>query len=149
MTTPTARAGDGSGKITRDAVLAAALEIIDRDGAEALSMRRLARALNRDPMILYRHATNKAALLDGVAETVLAQLEVDSTDPDWAGQLRTVARRYRHLALAPPHVVPLLVTQPLSPPLGLRPPGTLRPLEDILTLLTRAGFGSPDALHIY
>jgi DNA-binding transcriptional regulator YbjK len=42
MTTPTARAADGSGKITRDAVLAAALEIIDRDGAEALSMRRLA-----------------------------------------------------------------------------------------------------------
>jgi AcrR family transcriptional regulator len=55
-------------------VLAAALEIIDRDGADALSMRRLARALDRDPMILYRHAPNKAALLDGVAETVLARL---------------------------------------------------------------------------
>ena len=39
MTTPTARAANGSGKITRDAVLAAALEIIDRDGADALSMR--------------------------------------------------------------------------------------------------------------
>jgi len=36
MTTPTARA-DGSGKITRDAVLAAALDIIDRDGADALA----------------------------------------------------------------------------------------------------------------
>jgi AcrR family transcriptional regulator len=73
MTTPTARA-DGGGKITRDAVLAAALEIIDRDGTDALSMRRLARALDRDRMILYRHAPNKAAVLDGVAETVLAQL---------------------------------------------------------------------------
>ena len=82
MTTPTART-DGSGKITRDVVLAAALEIIDRDGADALSMRRLARALDRDPMILYRHAPNKAALLDGVTETVLAQLRVDSADPDW------------------------------------------------------------------
>ena len=98
------------GKITRDVVLAAALEIIDRDGAEALSMRRLARALNRDPMILYRHAPNKAALLDDVAEIVLAQLEVDSADPDWAGQLRGIARDYRRLALAHPHVVPLLVT---------------------------------------
>ena len=56
------------------AALAAAMEIIDRDGADALSMRRLARALARDPMILYRHAPNKAALLDGVAETVLALL---------------------------------------------------------------------------
>ncbi len=69
------------GKITRDVVLTTALEIIDRAGAEGLSMRRLARALDRDPMILYRHAPNKAALLDGVAETVLAQLKVDPPTP--------------------------------------------------------------------
>jgi AcrR family transcriptional regulator len=117
--------------------------------ADALSMRRLARALGRDPMILYRHAPHKAALLDGVAETVLAQLNVDRADPDWAGQLRAVARRFRALALAHPHLVPLIVTRPLATPLGLRPRGTLRPLEDILALLTRAGFSGPDALHIY
>jgi AcrR family transcriptional regulator len=151
MTTPTPGrpAAARNGKITREVVLAAALEIIDRDGADALSMRRLARALDRDPMILYRHAPSKAALLDGVAETVLAQLQVDRTDPDWAGQLRAVARDYRRLALAHPQVVPLLVTRPLGTPLGLRPPGTLRPLEDILSLLTSAGFSGPDALHIY
>jgi AcrR family transcriptional regulator len=137
------------GKITRELVLATALEIIDRDGAGALSMRRLAAALDRDPMILYRHAPSKAALLDGVAETVLAQLNVDPTDPDWAAQLRAVARDYRRLALAHPNVVPLLVTRPLATPLALRPRGTLRPLEDVLTLLTRAGFSGPDALHIY
>src|ERR1700728_5118840 len=98
MTTPDIRrAGHGSGKITRDLVLATALQIIDADGADALSMRRLARALDRDPMILYRHAPNKAALLDGVAEAVLAQLKVDSADPDWAAQLRAVARDYRAL----------------------------------------------------
>jgi AcrR family transcriptional regulator len=155
MTPPTADriAGDaadnGSGKVTRDVVLAAALQIIDRDGVDGLSMRRLARALDRDPMILYRHAPNKAALLDGVAEMVLAQLTVDSADPDWSAQLRAVARDYRALALAHPHVVPLLVTRPLATPLALRPPGTLRPLEDILTLLTLAGFSGPDALHVY
>jgi AcrR family transcriptional regulator len=148
-TTGVRRAGHDSGKITREAVLAAALEIIDCDGADALSMRRLARALGRDPMIVYRHAPGKVALLDGVAETVLAQLHVDCADPDWAGQLREVARRYRALALAHPHVVPLIVTPPLATPLGLRPAGTLRPLEDILALLTRAGFSGPDALHIY
>jgi AcrR family transcriptional regulator len=151
MTTPAVGRNpvNANGKITRDVVLAAALEIIDRDGADALSMRRLARALGRDPMILYRHAPNKAALLDGVAEAVLAQLEVDSTDPDWVGQLRAVARRFRALARAHPHVVPLIVTRPLATPLGLRPPGTLRPLEDILALLSRAGFSGSDALHIY
>ena len=135
--------------ITRDTVLATALTIIDRDGTDALSMRRLAAALGRDPAILYRHAANKAALLDGVTETVLAQLHVNPADPDWAAQLRTVARDYRRLALAHPHIVPLVVTRPLATPLALRPHGTLRPLEDILALLTRAGFSGPDALHIY
>jgi AcrR family transcriptional regulator len=154
MSPPAGRAAHAAGanpdgKITRDVILAAALEIIDHDGAGGLSMRRLARALNRDPMILYRHAPNKAALLDGVAEIVLAQLKVDPADPDWAGQLRAIARDYRALALAHPHVVPLLVTRPLATPLALRPQGTLRPLEDVLALLTRAGFSGPDALHIY
>ena len=152
MTPPPATrdAGNSSdGKITRELVLAAALDIIDRDGADALSMRHLGAALGRDPMILYRHAPGKAALLDGVVETVLAQLRVDSADPDWAAQLRAVARDYRALALAHPNAVPLLVTRPLATPLALRPRGTLRPLEDILTLLTRAGFSGPDALHVY
>jgi AcrR family transcriptional regulator len=142
-----ARSGDG--KITTELVLATALELIDRDGVQALSMRRLGAALNRDPMILYRHAPGKAALLDGVVETVLAQLRVDPADPDWAAQLRAVARGYRALALAHPNVVPLLVTRPLATPLALRPRGTLRPLEDLLALLTRAGLSGPDALHIY
>jgi AcrR family transcriptional regulator len=146
---PSHAEASGRGKITRAAVLAAALEIIDRHGIDALTMRRLAGALNRDPMILYRHAPNKAALLDGVAETILAQLDVDPADPDWTAQLRTVARNYRALALAHPNAVPLIVTRPLATPLGLRPRGTLRPLEDLLALLTRAGFTGPEALHIY
>ncbi len=139
----------GGGKITRELVLATALEIIDRHGVDALSMRRLGGALGRDPMILYRHAPGKAALLDGVVEAVLAQLSVDPADSDWTAQLRTVARDYRALALAHPNVVPLLVTRPLATPLALRPRGTLRPLEDLLALLISAGFSGPDALHIY
>jgi AcrR family transcriptional regulator len=142
-----ARSGDG--KITRELVLTTALEIIDHDGADALSMRRLGAALDRDPMILYRHAPGKAALLDGVVEVVLAQLHVDPADPDWTAQLRGVARDYRALALEHPNVVPLLVTRPLATPLALRPRGTLRPLEDLLALLTSVGFSGPDALHIY
>jgi AcrR family transcriptional regulator len=130
-------------------VLSGALGLIDRDGADGLSMRRLARHLNCDPMTLYRFEPNKAALLDAVAETVLAPLRVDATDPDWAAQLRNIARHYRRLALAHPNVVPLLVTLPLSTPLALRPLGILRSLEDMLALLTGAGFAGADALHIY
>ena len=137
------------GTLTRAVVLSAALELIDRDGADGLSMRRLARELGRDPMTLYRHAPNKAALLGAVAETVLAELEVGPAGPDWASQLRQVARQYRRLALAHPNVVPLLVTLPLSTPLALRPLGVLRPLEDIVELLMGAGFAGAEALHIY
>lgn len=148
MTTPPAD-GAPDAPITREVVLRTALEIIDRDGVEGLSMRRLGQALDRNPMTLYRHAASKAELLDGVAELVLSHLTVDTGADDWAGQLRVVARAYRHLALAHPNVVPLLVTRPLATPLGLRPLGTLRPLEACLQLLTRAGFTDVDALHVY
>lgn len=138
-----------SSTLSREVVLHTALQIIDEEGVEGLSMRRLARALGRDPMSLYRHAATKAELLDAVAERVLGQLTVDTTDEDWAAQLHTVARQFRDLARAHPHVVPLLVTRPLATPLALRPLGTLRPLEAILELLIRAGFSDIDALHVY
>ncbi|MHB1599027.1 MAG: TetR/AcrR family transcriptional regulator [Acidimicrobiales bacterium] len=136
-------------KITRDIVLATALELIDRDGVSRLSMRRLAAELACDPMTLYRYAPSKAALLDGVAESVLAQLEVDSSDPDWQAQLRAIAHCYRKLALTHPGVVPLLAMLPLTTPLARRPRGALRPLEDILALLIGVGFSGADANHIY
>lgn len=139
----------GRTRLTREHVLSTALEMIDRDGIDGLSMRRLGQALHRDPMTLYRHAANKTALLDGVAEMVLDQLTLEPSAPDWGGQLRVIARDFRALALAHPHVVPLLVTRPLATPLALRPLGTLRPLEACLELLTRAGFTDVDALHIY
>ncbi len=146
---PAAAAGRNNGQLTRSVILQTALAIVDRDGLDGLSIRRLSAALGRDPVMLYRHVPNKAAVLDGVAEIVLAQLPVDTTDPDWAGQLRTIARDFRQLALAHPNVVPLLVTRPLATPLGQRPPGMLRPLEDVLALLTSAGFTGEDALHTY
>src|SRR6202158_5052554 len=144
-----AAVGRNKGQLTRSMILQTALSIVDRDGVDGLSMRRLSQAVGRDPVMLYRHVPNKAAVLDGVAEIVLAQLSVDSTDPDWAGQLRTVARDFRQLTLTHPNVVPLLVTRPLATPLGQRPPGMLRPLEDVLALLTSAGFTGDDALHMY
>src|SRR6476646_11387691 len=62
--------------LTREQVLVAALEIIDEDGVEALTMRRLGQALDRNPMGIYRHAADKDALLDGIVEHVLSALVV-------------------------------------------------------------------------
>jgi AcrR family transcriptional regulator len=136
-------------RLSRELVLSAALTLVDSEGLDALTMRRLGQELGRDPMSLYRYAANRAALLDGVSELVLNELAIFPDDPDWQAQLRRIAHDLRLLALRHPNVVPLLVTRPLSTPLGLRPLGTLRPLEQILTLLIDAGFAPADALHVY
>lgn len=143
---PAPARGRRSALPTREEVLRAALVILDADGLDGLSMRRLGQALNRDPMSLYRYAATKSALLDGVVELVLSELTVEAANPDWPAELRHVGQCFSELALAHPHVVPLLVTRPLSTPLALRPLGTLRPIEDLLELLIRAGFAEPDAL---
>lgn len=137
--------------LTRAEVLSAALALVDADGIEALTMRRLGKALGRDPMRLYRHAASKDALLDGVVEFVLSELPVPAVPEggDWEEALRRTAHAFRALALAHPHVVPLLVTRPLATPLAMRPLGTLRPLEALLDLLVGAGFDGRGALHAY
>jgi AcrR family transcriptional regulator len=72
--------GRDSGQITRSLILRTALGIIDHDGVDALSMRRLSDAVDRDTTVLYRHVPSKAAVLDGVAEIVLSQVSVDTAD---------------------------------------------------------------------
>jgi AcrR family transcriptional regulator len=136
--------------LTRQEVLATALRLIDADGVEALSMRRIGKALDRDPMRLYRYAPSKDALLDGVVELVLEELQVPAVEGgEWEEALRRTARTFRGIALAHPYVVPLLVTRPLATPLALRPLGTLRPLEGLLELFIGAGFDQRGALHAY
>ena len=136
-------------RLSRELVLTTALALVDAEGLDALTMRRLGQQLGRDPMSLYRYADNRAALLDGVSELVLDELSICPGEGDWQSELRRIAHDLRDLALRHPNVVPLLVTRPLSTPLGLRPLGTLRPLEQILTLLINAGFSPVDALHVY
>ena len=112
--------------LTREQVLVAALEIIDQDGVEALTMRRLGQALDRNPMGIYRHAADKDALLDGVVEHVLSALVV-SREPgrdqesrhdvgDWETALRRTAHAFRRIALAHPNAVALLVTRSVTGP---------------------------------
>jgi AcrR family transcriptional regulator len=141
--------------LTREQVLVAALAIIDQDGVEALTMRRLGQALDRNPMGIYRHAADKDALLDGVVEHVLSALVVsrdpdhdaEDDDGDWETVLRRTAHAFRRIALAHPNAVPLLVTRSVTGPLALRPLGTLRPLEELLEVFIGAGFDPHGALH--
>ena len=111
------------GEITRDLVLATELEIIDRDGAEALSMRRLAAALVRDLMIIYQHARTRWSCSTASPRpswpSSRSTPPTPTGPPSCAPSPATTAR----LALARPHVVPLLVTRPLATALGLRPCG--------------------------
>jgi AcrR family transcriptional regulator len=135
--------------LTRERVLATALRLVDDEGLDALTRRRLGQELGRDAMTLYRHAPDKAALLDGIVELVMDELDIPEGGQDWQTQLARTAHDFRRLALAHPHVVSLIVTRPLAVPLGLRPLGTLRPLERLLKVLTDAGFAPPVALKIY
>ena len=138
--------------LTREQILTAAVAIIDADGVEALTMRRLGQALDRNPMAIYRHASDKDALLDGVVEHVAAEL-ITAREPDntgngnWEAVLHRIAHTFRRVALAHPRVVPLLLTRPLSGPLALRPLGSLQLLEDLIGLFSAAGFDPQGALH--
>jgi AcrR family transcriptional regulator len=80
--------------LNRRRVLRAAVGIADRDGLEALTMRRLAQELAVEAMSLYHHVPNKEAVLDGVADVVIGEIldEVEGIGPspahDWRGAMR-------------------------------------------------------------
>lgn len=88
----------------------AALELIEKNGLEALSMRSLAAALGVDPMAMYHHIPNKATLIVGLYDTVLAELIPATGSPEsWRDGLKTLARQYRALALRHPRLFPSLI----------------------------------------
>jgi AcrR family transcriptional regulator len=65
--------------LTRRRIVEAALRLVDEDGLEALTMRRLGTELGFEAMPLYRHFPNKAALLDYLIEAVWAEMELPSS----------------------------------------------------------------------
>src|SRR3954470_7539302 len=103
--------------LTRDRILRAALTLIDRDGLDALSMRRLGAELGVEGMALYRHVGNKERLLDGVVELLLEDVDVD-VEPEpaatWTDSWIAIARSYRRLARAHPGAFRLLALSPLD-----------------------------------
>src|SRR5258706_15861472 len=99
---PARRAADHGrrGRLSRERVLATALEVVDREGLSALSMRRLGAELGVEAMALYRYADSKDALLDGLVEALYIELldsltagrAEDGAPSDWRAGLHRIPR---------------------------------------------------------
>jgi TetR/AcrR family transcriptional regulator, tetracycline repressor protein len=101
----------GQESLTPARILTAALRLVDEEGMEALSMRRLAAELGVDPMAIYYHLPNKRAILSGLVARVFAELRVPSAKSGtWPARVRAIAQAYHGLARAHPHLVFYLVT---------------------------------------
>src|SRR5690606_24754596 len=90
----------------------AGLEIIDNEGLERLSMRRLAERLGVRAASLYNHVPTKEHLLHEIADGVMAQVDVSGFEVDWVTGLRSWARSYRAALAAHPNLVPFLASGP-------------------------------------
>lgn len=100
-------------------MLDAALAYVDREGLAALSMRKLGAELGVEAMTLYYYLPNKDAVLDGVVERVLATAVAPAAGPDWQAWLREFAVSLRTALLGHPHVLPLVVSRPITTPASL------------------------------
>jgi AcrR family transcriptional regulator len=78
-------------QLTRQRVVAAAVELADRDGIESISMRRLAQELGVEAMSLYTHVRSKNDLLDGMADAVISEIPLSVDGADWKTSLRQMA----------------------------------------------------------
>lgn len=96
-------------RLHRRRVLQAALELIDRDGLDALTMRRLAADLDVDPMTVHHHAKGKDSLLAGVAELLWEEVELPGSSTDAKDVLRTLANSVRGLFHRHPAAAPLVM----------------------------------------
>jgi TetR/AcrR family transcriptional regulator, tetracycline repressor protein len=133
----------GRQPLSRRRVLEEAVRFVDREGLEALTMRKLGAELGVEAMSLYNHVPNKSALLDGMVEVLLGELKVPPENHGWEERIREGYRAFRRLAHEHPNVFPLLVN---------RPPDTMDGVwlvEEVLKTLEEAGFGKETALHAF
>jgi len=131
-------------KLSRRSILEAALALLDREGASALTMRRLGEELGVEAMSLYRHVADRAALLDALADHLAA--EIDSREiaaDDWADALRAFGGELRAVARRHPAAFELVGMRVLGTP------NQLGALEALLASLRRGGFTPARAISAY
>lgn len=133
--------------LSRRRVLRAAVELADREGLDALTMRRLAHELGVEAMSLYHHVANKEAVLDGVVEVVVGEIldavgDVDAPAPedDWRAALRARVLAAREIMLRHPWAPRVLETRTAMSP------EILGYFDGLLGILRAGGF-SYDLVH--
>jgi len=130
-------------QLSRARIISAAVDLIEREGVEAVSMRRIAAQLDCGVMSLYNHVPSKAALLDDVAERVISGIEFTAMPgASWEEQVRAQARAFRAIARKYPRSTMVVISRPTSSPTGLRP------IENALATLREAGCGGREAVLI-
>ena len=125
--------------LSKDRVLRAAMELADRDGIEALSMRRLAAALGVEAMSLYYYVKRKHDILDGIVDLALSEVQLASGGSDWKSAVRLSAISY-HDTLRRHRWV---TSVPIS---GEASMAQLRYMDALLKRLRQAGL-SPELTH--
>jgi AcrR family transcriptional regulator len=127
--------------ITREAIVATALRLLDRDGLDALSMRRVAEELGTGAASLYWHVGSKDGLLDLIFDEVIGEQHIPDPEPErWAEQLKEVAHTMRATILRHRDIVRISIGRI---PMG---PNALRYSERILAILRARGV--PDELSV-
>ncbi len=133
-----------SSPLSRDAVLARALDIINREGVERLTIRRLAVALGVSPMAIYRHVANKADLLDGVLDLLMREANVTAHgEEDWLDWLCETFLRMRVTLLAQSGALALIMSRSS---LG---PQALGVMEEVLAKLAERGIAPREAARVF
>jgi AcrR family transcriptional regulator len=144
LANPQKVAGPRRQRLTRERVIEAAVRIMDQEGLDALTMRRIGRELGVEAMSLYNHVRDKDDILDGICEYVLAQFRVSDVE-DWAEAARRGAREYRRLLRDHPNVI-VLMTERKS---AFTNPESLRAYEFALDVFHRAGLRGADAVKAF
>jgi AcrR family transcriptional regulator len=125
-------------------VVDCALALIDREGIEAATMRRVGRELGVEGMALYTHVRDKADLLDAVAERVLEGLDVDfDRGAAWQERIRRGVLAWAALQEAHPRAFPLVYRG------GVRTESVGLLTEELLDALRTAGFDERGAALAY
>ena len=136
----------GREPLSRDRIIEAALHIMDDEGLEAVTMRRIGRELGVEAMSLYNHVGDKEDILSGVVEAVMAEFEFpDDESGDWAERGRAAARAWRQLLLAHPNVITVMSEQ-RKPVTSLR---ALRPTEHAIGVLRASGLPDDEAVTAF
>jgi len=108
--------------LSRSRIAAAALELVDREGLDALSMRKLGAALGVEAMSLYNHVENKDDLLDALSESLHRQILINYAAPvggSWRERARAMAFAYWRLAQDHPNAFAVVGARPVSSPAGI------------------------------